>query len=65
MPGPDPGRFVVTVILGTAGASVGGFLAGVVGGAGASGFDVWTVAVAAAGAVVLLYSYGLVARRTA
>ncbi len=65
VPGPDPGRFVVTVILGMAGASVGGFVVGVLGGAGATGFNVWSVFVATLGAVFLLYVYGLVARRTA
>lgn len=65
VPGPDPGRFVVTVILGMAGASVGGFIVGVLGGSGTTGFNVWSVFVATLGAVLLLYVYGLVARRTA
>ncbi|HEV2093273.1 MAG TPA: GlsB/YeaQ/YmgE family stress response membrane protein [Rubrobacter sp.] len=65
VPGPDPGRFVVTVILGMAGASVGGFVVGVIGGSGATGFNLWSIFVATLGAVLLLYVYGLVARRTA
>jgi len=65
VPGPDPGRFIVTVILGMAGASVGGFVVGVLGGSGTTGFSVWSVFVATLGAVFLLYMYGLVARRTA
>ncbi|CAA9407869.1 MAG: hypothetical protein AVDCRST_MAG01-01-1429 [uncultured Rubrobacteraceae bacterium] len=65
VPGPDPGRFVVTVILGMAGASVGGFMVGVIGGAGATGFNLWSIFVATLGAVLLLYVYGFVARRTA
>ncbi len=64
VPGPDPGRFVVTVLLGMAGASVGGFVVGVLGGSGATGFNVWSVLVATLGAVVLLYLYGLIARQT-
>ena len=64
VPGPDPGRFVVTVILGMAGASVGGFVVGVIGGTGATGFNLWSILVATFGAVLLLYVYGLVARRT-
>jgi uncharacterized membrane protein YeaQ/YmgE (transglycosylase-associated protein family) len=48
-----------------AGASVGGFVVGVLGGSGATGFDVWSVLVATLGAVILLYFYGMVARRTA
>ena len=62
VPGPDPGRFIVTVLLGMAGASVGGFVVGVLGGSGATGFNVWSVLVATLGAVILLYIYGLIAR---
>ena len=65
VPGPDPGRFIVTVLLGMAGASVGGFVVGVLGGSGPTGFNVWSVVVATLGAVILLYLYGLIARRTA
>jgi uncharacterized membrane protein YeaQ/YmgE (transglycosylase-associated protein family) len=65
VPGPDPGRFVVTVILGIAWASVGGFVVGVLGGTGATGFNLWSILVATASAVLLLYVYGIVARRTA
>lgn len=65
VPGPDPGRFVVTVILGMAGASVGGFVVGILGGSGATGFDLRSILVATLGAVFLIYVYGLVARRTA
>ncbi len=62
VPGPDPGRFIVTVLLGMAGASVGGFVVGVLGGSGTTGFNIWSVLVATLGAVLLLYVYGLVAR---
>ena len=63
VPGPDPGRFVVTVLLGMAGASVGGFVVGVLGGSGTTGFNVWSILVATLGALILLYLYGLIARR--
>jgi uncharacterized membrane protein YeaQ/YmgE (transglycosylase-associated protein family) len=65
VPGPDPGRFIVTVILGMAGASLGGFTIGVLGGSGTMSFDVWSVVVATLGAVTSLYVYGLIVRRTA
>ena len=65
VPGPNPGRFVVAVILGMAGVSMGGFVVGGLGGTGATGFDVWSVVVATLGAVLLLCVYGHVARRTA
>ena len=63
--GADPGRFVVTVILGMAGACVGGFVVGVLVGSGATGFNLWSILVATLRAVLLLHVYGLVARRTA
>ena len=62
---PDPGRFIVTVILGVAGSCLGGFAVGVLGGSGVTGLDVWSVLVATLGAVVSLYLYGLIVRRTA
>jgi uncharacterized membrane protein YeaQ/YmgE (transglycosylase-associated protein family) len=65
VPGPDPGRFIVTLILGMAGASLGGFAAGVLGGSGTTSFDIWTVLVATLGAVMALYLYGLVVKQTA
>ena len=63
-PGPDPGRSMITVLLGMAGASVGGLVGGILSGSGATGFNVWSVLVATLGAVILLYLYGLTARRT-
>ncbi len=64
VPGPDPGRSMITVLLGMAGASVGGLVAGILSGSGATGFNVWSVLVATLGALILLYLYGLTARRT-
>jgi uncharacterized membrane protein YeaQ/YmgE (transglycosylase-associated protein family) len=65
VPGPDPGRSIITIILGMAGASLGGFTMGALGGSGMTSFDVWTVLVATLGAVLSLYLYGLIVRRTA
>jgi uncharacterized membrane protein YeaQ/YmgE (transglycosylase-associated protein family) len=62
VPGPDPGRFIVTIILGMAGASLGGFVMGVLGGSGTTSFDVWSVLVATLGAVMSLYLYGVIVR---
>ena len=62
-PGPRPSSFVLTVLLGMAGACVGGFIVGILGGSGATGFNVWSVFVATLGAVVLLFLYGLIVRR--
>lgn len=65
VPGRGPGGLAVTTILGMAGASIGGFLAGLIGGTGATGFNLWSIAVATVGAVALLFLYDLVSRRTA
>ena len=64
-PGPDPGGIIVTVLVGMAGASVGGFVVGILGGAGATGLNVWSILVATLGALILLFLYNLIARRTA
>jgi uncharacterized membrane protein YeaQ/YmgE (transglycosylase-associated protein family) len=64
VPGPDPGRSIITIILGMAGASLGGFVFGVLGGE-ATSFEVGSLLVATLGAVLLLCLYGLIARRTA
>lgn len=65
VPGPDPGRSIVTIILGMAGASLGGLGFGVLGGSGATSFDAWSVVAAMLGAIFLLCLYGVFARRTA
>ncbi len=65
MPESDPGGIIVTLLVGMAGASVGGFIVSILGGTGATGFNVWSILVATLGAVILLALYRLVARRTA
>jgi uncharacterized membrane protein YeaQ/YmgE (transglycosylase-associated protein family) len=64
MPGEGPGGLLITLILGMAGASVGGFVVNLLGGAGATGFNVWSILVATFGAIILLFLYGLIARRS-
>ena len=66
LPGDDPGGLLITTIIGMAGAVVGGVLIGVLGGAGATGLNVWSILVATLGAVVLLFVYRLItgSRRT-
>ncbi len=65
VPGPDPGGIIVTALIGMVGASVGGFVVGILGGSGATGFNIWSVLVATLGAVILLYVYHALTRRTA
>jgi uncharacterized membrane protein YeaQ/YmgE (transglycosylase-associated protein family) len=64
MPGSGPGGLLVTTILGMAGASIGGFLVGFIGGTGPTGFTVWSILVATFGAAVLLFLYSPITRRT-
>lgn len=61
LPGRAPGGFVVTPLVGMAGAVVGGFVIRVLGGVGATGLNVWSILVATLGAVILLAIYGLFA----
>ena len=65
MPGSGPGGFIFAVLIGMAGAFIGGFIVRLLGGTGATGFNVWSILVATVGAIVLLFLYGLVARRAA
>ena len=63
MPGDDPGGIIVTILLGIVGAFVGGFIVNLLGGAGVSGFNLWSIVVATIGAIILLAIYRLVAGR--
>ena len=63
MPGDDPGGIIVTIIIGIVGAFVGGFVVNLFGGAGVSGFNLWSIVVATLGAIILLAIYRLVAPR--
>ena len=56
--------WILTILLGIVGAIVGGWISGMLGGPGASGFNLMSVLVAAGGAIVVLFVYGLVARRS-
>jgi len=63
MPGDDPGGFVVTILLGVAGALLGGFLGTYFNVGDVTGFNMVSVALAVGGALVLLILYRLVVRR--
>ena len=63
MPGDDPGGIIVTILLGIVGAFVGGFVVNLLGGAGVSGFNLWSILVATIGAIILLAIYRMVAGR--
>src|SRR5438034_11228690 len=57
MPGRDPGGIIVTILIGIAGAIVGGFLFSLFGGGGVSGLNLGSIIVAVIGALVLLFLY--------
>jgi uncharacterized membrane protein YeaQ/YmgE (transglycosylase-associated protein family) len=65
MPGDDPGGIIVTILIGIAGAFVGGFITQTILGMGSGGF-IWTIIVATIGAIILLAIYRAVVggRRT-
>jgi uncharacterized membrane protein YeaQ/YmgE (transglycosylase-associated protein family) len=62
MPGRDPGGCIITILLGIAGALLGGFLAGLFGFGGITGFNFYTVIVAVLGSILILVLYRLVFR---
>ena len=56
---------VMDIVLGVVGAFVGGFLFNAVGGAGVTGFNLYSMVVAVIGAVIVLWLYHtVVGRRT-
>jgi uncharacterized membrane protein YeaQ/YmgE (transglycosylase-associated protein family) len=56
MPGPDSSGLVMTIVLGVAGALVGGWLATRLGLGSVSGFDLRSLAIAVGGALLLLFA---------
>ena len=63
MPGRDPGGIIVTILLGIVGAVVGGFLGTTLGFGTVTGFDVRSLLIAIAGALVVLFAYRLITSR--
>ena len=64
VPGNDPGGLILTILLGIAGALVGGFLSVALGfGDGIDDFDIGTIFLAVVGAVLLLFGYRLLTNR--
>lgn len=59
MPGKDPGGFIVTTLLGIAGALLGGWVGSALTGTGLEGFSFWSLFLAVLGALALLAIYRL------
>ena len=57
MPGKDPGGMIVTILIGIAGAMVGGYISTYFGYGNVSGFDIRSLGIAIGGAIVLLFVY--------
>jgi uncharacterized membrane protein YeaQ/YmgE (transglycosylase-associated protein family) len=61
MPGRDPGGFIVTILLGIAGALLGGFVGRAMGFYGQSESAGWIISIL--GAIILLVLYRMMVRR--
>ena len=57
MPGKDPGGFFITILLGIAGAFVGGFIGSRIGFGSVTGFDIRSLVLAVGGAIIILAVY--------
>jgi uncharacterized membrane protein YeaQ/YmgE (transglycosylase-associated protein family) len=66
MPGPDPGGVITTILVGVAGALIGGFVVNRwLGGPEVTGINLTSILVATLGAIILLAIYRLITRRAA
>lgn len=57
MPGKDPGGMIITILIGIAGAMIGGFVGSFLGLGTVTGFDVRSLILAVGGALILLWGY--------
>ena len=60
MPGKDPGGMIITIIIGIAGAFIGGFVSSLLGFGSVTGFDFRSILVSVIGAILLLLVYRLI-----
>jgi uncharacterized membrane protein YeaQ/YmgE (transglycosylase-associated protein family) len=64
MPGPDPGGMLLTILLGVAGAFVGGLIGSFLGLGDVSGFNVGSLFLATSGALLLLWGHRQIRSRS-
>ena len=57
MPGRDPGGIIVTILIGIAGAFIGGFLGSLAGIGSVTGFNLMSVGLSVGGGLILLYVF--------
>jgi len=62
MPGRDPGGLIITIVIGIAGAMLGGFIAISVGWGNVSGINLHSLMVAIGGSVLVLLVYRMLRR---
>ena len=62
MPGRDPGGWIVTILIGIAGAVVGGFIGSALGLGDVTGFNLGSFIIAVLGAILLLIVYRMMRR---
>jgi len=62
MPGKDPGGMIVTILIGVAGAFIGGFVGAKIGLGTVTGFNLGSIALATGRALILLILYRYVKR---
>jgi uncharacterized membrane protein YeaQ/YmgE (transglycosylase-associated protein family) len=60
LPGKDPGGIIITILIGIAGAVVGGFIGTALGFGAVTGIDLRSVAIAIGGAIILLLAYRMI-----
>jgi uncharacterized membrane protein YeaQ/YmgE (transglycosylase-associated protein family) len=64
MPGRDPGGIIVTILIGIAGAIIGGYISTRLGYGAVDRFDVRNILIAVGGAIILLFVLRLIRRGT-
>ena len=62
MPGKDPGGWIITILIGIAGAVLGGFIGSYLGFGGVDGFNLKSFGIAVGGALLLLFGYRVIAK---
>ena len=62
MPGRDPGGIIVTILIGIAGALIGGFISTKLGYGSVDGFDLRSIVIAVLGAILLLFVFRVLRR---
>ena len=65
MPGRDPGGVIITILLGIAGALLGGFVGSAMGMGDVNGINMGSILLATLGAILLLAIYRMTRRRVA